>query len=48
MGDLRFDKNGRLVKPTPLKWYETVLLSLGGIVTGLLICLILLDIGAIR
>lgn len=48
MGDLRFDKNGRLVKPTPLKWYETVLLSLGGIVTGLLICLILLDIGAIK
>ena len=48
MGDLRFDKNGRSIKPTPLKWYETVLLSLVGIVTGLLICLVLLDIGAIR
>lgn len=48
MGDLNFDKNGHSVKPMPLKWYETVLLSLGGIVIGLLICLILLDIGAIK
>ena len=47
MGDLMFDKDGRPIKPIRLRWYETVLLSIGGIIVGLLIVLFLFRFGAI-
>lgn len=47
MGDLRFDENGRPIKPTPLKWYEIILLFIGGIIVGLLIGLFFFRLGAI-
>lgn len=47
MGDLRFDENGRPIKSTPLKWYEIILLSIGGIIAGLLIGFLLFKFGAI-
>ena len=47
MGDLMFDKDGRPIKPIRLRWYETVLLFIGGIIVGLLIVLFLFRFGAI-
>lgn len=43
MGDIQFDKEGRLIEPTPCKWYEIVGMALSGIVMGLLIGEFLLD-----
>lgn len=43
MGDFQFDKQGRLVEPTPCKWYEVVGMVVSGIVIGLLIGKFLLD-----
>ena len=47
MGDLKFDKNGHPIKSVPLKKYEIILITIGGIAVGLLISLFLLSIGAI-
>lgn len=47
MGDLMFNKDGRPIKPIRLRWYETVLFSVGGIIVGLLIGLLLFRLGAI-
>ena len=47
MGDLMFDKDGRSIKPIRLRWYETILLSVGGIIVGLLIGIFLFRLGAI-
>lgn len=47
MGDLKFDKNGYPIKPVPLKKHEVILITIGGVVVGLLISLFLLSIGAI-
>lgn len=47
MGDLMFDKDGRPIKPIHLRWYETVLLSVSGIIIGLLIDFLLFKFGAI-
>lgn len=47
MGDLMFDKDGRPIKPIRLRWYETVLLAVGGIIAGLLIGFLLFKFGAI-
>lgn len=48
MGDLMFNKDGRPIKPIRLRWYETVLLAVGGIIVGLLIVFILFRLGAIQ
>ena len=48
MEDLMFNKDGRPIKPIRLKWYETVLLSVNGIIVGLLIGLLLFRLGAIQ
>ena len=47
MGDLMFDKDGRPIKPIRLRWYETVSLSVGAIIVGLLIVLFLFRFGII-
>lgn len=43
MGDFQFDKQGRLKKPVPCKWYEVVGMIVSGSVIGLLIAKFLLD-----
>ncbi len=47
MGDLMFNKDGRLIKPIRLRWYETALIFAGGVIVGLLIVLLLFRLGAI-
>lgn len=43
MGDIQFNKEGRLIKPTPCNWYEVVGMIVSGTVIGLLIGKFLLD-----
>lgn len=43
MGDFQFDKDGRIKKPTPCKWYEVVGMAVSATVIGLLIAKFLLD-----
>ena len=43
MGDFCFDRQGRLLKPTPCKWYEVVGMIVLGKVIGMLIAKFLLD-----
>lgn len=47
MGDLLFNKDGRPIKPIRLRWYETVLIFIGGVIVGLLIVHLLFRLGAI-